>query len=124
MLKGGASIAPSYKCNAICASSAPSTDYIHLSNLFCTRHSVSGITSHVTQSYHKPVSAVTSKKRRASLMFRKDHPLSEDTKFKLMLCMLLVFCASRNIYGNYILKFFSNGFKNLPSSFFFNFENL
>ena len=26
--------------------------------------------------------------------------------------------------GNYILKFFTNGFKNLPSSFFFNLENM
>ena len=40
--------------------------------------------------------------------FRKNHPLLEDTKFRLSLCMSLVFCASRNVSfndDNYILKF-------------------
>ena len=30
-------------------------------------------------------------------LFQKNHPLSEDTKFKLLLCMLLVFSALKNI---------------------------
>ena len=54
-------------------------------------------------------------------LFWKNHPLSEDKKFKLSLCMLLVFCASRNVSfndNNHILKFFTEGFENLPSSFF------
>ena len=53
--------------------------------------------------------------------FRKNHPLSEDTKFKLPLCMSLMFGALRNIsfnYDDHILKFFTEGFKNLPSSLF------
>ena len=36
--------------------------------------------------------------------------------------MLLVFCALRNVSSsddNYILKFFTEGLENLPSSFFF-----
>ena len=53
--------------------------------------------------------------------FWKNHPLLEDAKFKLLLCMLLVFRASRNVSfndDNHILKFFIKGFKNLLSSFF------
>ena len=53
--------------------------------------------------------------------FRKNHPLSGDAKFKLLLCMSLVFCATRNVSlndDNHILKFFTEGFENLPSSFF------
>ena len=53
--------------------------------------------------------------------FRKNNPLSEDKKFKLLLCMSLVFCASRNVSfndDNHILKFFTEGFENLSSSFF------
>ena len=41
--------------------------------------------------------------------------------------MSLVFGASRNVSfndDNHILKFFTEGFENLPSSFFFNSENL
>ena len=78
--------------------------------------------------YHKSVSAVTSKRTRFSrsgknpvFPFWKNHPLSEDTKFKLSLCMLLVFCASRNVSfndNNHILTFFTQGFENLPSSSF------
>ena len=59
--------------------------------------------------------------------FRKNHPLSENTKFKLSLCMSLVFGASRNIsfnYNNHIFKLFTKGFENLLSCFFFNSENL
>ena len=32
-------------------------------------------------------------------LFQKNHPLSADAKFELSLCMLLVFCASRNIFN-------------------------
>ena len=59
--------------------------------------------------------------------FWKKHPHSEDTKFKLSLCMSLLFCALRNVSfndANHILKFFNEGFENLPSRFFFNFGNL
>ena len=52
--------------------------------------------------------------------FRKNHPLLEDIKFRLSLCMSLVFCASRNVSfndDNYILKFSTKGFRNLPPSF-------
>ena len=45
---GGATSAPS--ANDICATSAPSTDNIHLSISFCLRRLISGITSHVTWS--------------------------------------------------------------------------
>ena len=41
--------------------------------------------------------------------------------------MSLVSGASRNVSfsdNNHIFKFFTEGFENLPSSFFFNFENL
>ena len=41
--------------------------------------------------------------------------------------MSLVLCTSRNVSfndDNHILKFFNEGFENLPSSFFFNSENL
>ena len=58
-------------------------------------------------------------------LFRKNQPLLEDRKFKLLMCMLLVFCASRNVsfnYNNHFLKFFT-GFENLPSSSFLNSEN-
>ena len=60
-------------------------------------------------------------------LFRKNYPLSEDTKFKLSLCMSLVFSASRNVsfsVDHHILKFFTEGFENLPSTCFFNSENL
>ena len=61
-------------------------------------------------------------RERMSSHFGKIIPLpSEDTKFKLLLCMLLVFCASRNTSfndNNHILKFFTEGFENLLSSFF------
>ena len=53
--------------------------------------------------------------------FRKNRPTSEDTKFKLSPCMSLVFGASKNVSfsnDNHILKFFTEGFENLPSSFF------
>ena len=53
--------------------------------------------------------------------FQKNHPLLEDTKFKLSLGMSLVFGASRNISfngGNHVLKFFTESFENVPSSFF------
>ena len=59
-------------------------------------------------------------------LFQKNHPLSEDTKFKLLLCMSWVFGASWNVSfndDNHILKFLTEGFENLPSSFF-NPENL
>ena len=83
--------------------------------------------------YHKPVSAVTSKRRRSSLS--RKNPFSgfgriipfRKTQFKLSLCMSLVFGASRNVSfndENHILKFFTKGFENLPSSFLFNSENL
>ena len=78
--------------------------------------------------YHKPVSVVTFNRGRSSLLGKKSvfsnwkyHPLSEDRKFKSLLCMSLVFCASRNVSfndSNHILKFFTKGFENLPSSFF------
>ena len=54
------------------------------------------------------------------LPFWKNHPLSEDTKLKLLLCMLLVFCA-RNVSfsdDNLIFKFFTKGFENLLARFF------
>ena len=54
--------------------------------------------------------------------FRKNHPPLEDTKFKLLLCMSLVFVALRNISfndDNHIMKFFTEGFENLLSSFFY-----
>ena len=59
--------------------------------------------------------------------FRKNHSLSEDKKIKLSLCMSLVVGAPRNVSlsdDKYIWKFFTEGFENLPSSFFFNPENL
>ena len=59
--------------------------------------------------------------------FWKNHPLSEDKQFKLLLCMSLVVGAMRNISlsdDKYIWKFFTEGFENLPSSFSFNSENL
>ena len=52
--------------------------------------------------------------------FRKNHPLLDDTKFRLLLCILLVLRASRNISfsdSNHILKFITKGFESLPSSF-------
>ena len=52
--------------------------------------------------------------------FRKNHPLLDDTKFRLLLCILLVLRASRNISfsdSNHFLKFITKGFENLPSSF-------
>ena len=52
--------------------------------------------------------------KESTFPFRKNYPLSEDAKFKLLLGMSLVFCASRNIPfndDNQILKFFSEGFK-------------
>ena len=45
--------------------------------------------------------------------FQKNHPLSEDKKFKMSLCMSLVFGASRNVSfsnDNHILKFFTESF--------------
>ena len=54
--------------------------------------------------------------------FRENHPLSEDTKIKLSLCMLLVFGASKNVSfnnNNHVSKLFAKGFENLSSSFFF-----
>ena len=51
----------------------------------------------------------------------------ENTKFKLLLWMSLVFRASTNVCfsgNNLILKFYIKGSKNLPSSSFFNSENL
>ena len=51
----------------------------------------------------------------------KNHPLLEDAKFKLLLCMSLVFTASRNVSfsdNNHILKVSRKGFENLPSSIF------
>ena len=55
--------------------------------------------------------------------FRERISLLENKKFKLSLCMSLVFCASRKVSfndDNHILKFFTEGFENLRSSFFFN----
>ena len=52
--------------------------------------------------------------------FRKNHPLLDGTKFRLLLCILLVLRASRNISfsdSNHFLKFITKGFENLPSSF-------
>ena len=61
-------------------------------------------------------------KKESTFLFRENHPLLEDKKFKLLLlCILLVLCASRNISfndGNHISKFITEGFENLPSSFF------
>ena len=57
-------------------------------------------------------------------LFWKNHLLLEDTKFKLLLWMSLVFRASTNVSfsgNNHILKFFIRRFKILPSSFFFKF---
>ena len=48
--------------------------------------------------------------------------LSEYTKLGLLLCMLLVFRTLRNVSfsnNNHILKFSTEGFENLPTSFFF-----
>ena len=53
--------------------------------------------------------------------FWKNHPLLKDPKFKLLLCMSLVFRASRNnvfSFGNHIFEFFTKDFENLSSSFF------
>ena len=53
--------------------------------------------------------------------FRKNHPLLEDTKFKLSLGMSLVFDPLRNVSfndDNHILKFFTERFESLPSIFF------
>ena len=78
--------------------------------------------------YHKPVSAVTSKRGRSSLSgknsssrFGRIISFRKTKKIKLSLCISLVFCASRNVSfndHNHILKFFTEGFENLPSSFF------
>ena len=60
--------------------------------------------------------------KKSTFPFWKNHPLSEDTKFKLSLCMLLVFGASRKVSfndDNHILEFFTEGFENLLSSFLF-----
>ena len=54
--------------------------------------------------------------------FQKNHPLSENTKFKLLLCMSLAFGKLKNVsFGNdnHTLKFSTEDFENLPSSFFF-----
>ena len=54
--------------------------------------------------------------------FRKNHPLLEDKKIKLLLCMSLMVGAPRNVSlsdDKCIWKFFTEGFENLPSSFFF-----
>ena len=53
--------------------------------------------------------------------FQKNHPLSENTKFKLLLCMSLAFGQLKNVsFGNdNHMKFFTEDFENLPSSFFF-----
>ena len=59
--------------------------------------------------------------------FRKNHPLSEDTKLKSLLYMSLVLGALRNVSfndDNHILKVFTEGSENFWSSLFFNSENL
>ena len=88
----------------------------------------------ITSPYHKPVSAVSYFQKRKIFPFRKEsifpflknHLLSKDTKFKLSLCMSLVFGISKNVSfnNNHILKFFTKGFENLLSSFLFSCENL
>ena len=75
------------------------------------------ITEYFNSPYQKHILAVTSK--REDLPFRErihifqfgnNHPLSEDKKFKLLLCMSLVVGASRNIslsdkiFGNFSLN--------------------
>ena len=58
---------------------------------------------------------------------RKNHPLSEGTKFILLLCMLVVFGVLKNISfsnNNRISKFFTEGFENLLLNFFSSSENL
>ena len=65
-------------------------------------------------------------RKESILPFRKNHPLSKGKKIELSLCMSLVFCALRNVSfnnNNHILKFVTESFENLPSSFFFNSEN-
>ena len=47
--------------------------------------------------------------------------ISKDTKFKLLLCILIVLSTSRNVSledSNHILNFFMEGFENLPLIFF------
>ena len=59
--------------------------------------------------------------------FQKNHPLSENTKFKLLLCMSLAFGKLKYVsFGNdnHTLKFFTEDFEKLLSSFFFSSENL
>ena len=59
--------------------------------------------------------------KKSIFLLRKNHPLLEDTKFKLLLCMSLVFRASSNVSfsdNNSVLKVFTKGFKNLLSRFF------
>ena len=56
--------------------------------------------------------------------FQKHHPLSENTKFTLLLCMSLAFGKLKYVsFGNdnHTLKFFTEDFENLLSSFFFQF---
>ena len=55
------------------------------------------------------------------------YPLLENTRFKLFLCMLIVFRTSRNISfsdDNHILKFFAEGFWKFTIKSFLNPENL
>ena len=76
----------------------------------------------------------TSGKGRSSLLeknpsscFRRIIHFPKDTKFKLLLCISIVFGASRNVslkdHNNHILKLFTEAFKNLLS-IFLNPENL
>ena len=60
-------------------------------------------------------------RKKSIFLLQENNPLLEDTKFNLLLCMSLVFTASRNVSfsdNNHILKVASKGFENLPSSIF------
>ena len=64
--------------------------------------------------------------KESTFPFWKNHPLLEDTKFKLLRCLLLVFDASRNVSfndDNHILKFFTESFENLLSIFFYSYNS-
>ena len=65
--------------------------------------------------------------RKSVFLFQKNHPLLEDTIFKLLLWISLVFRPSTNVpfsANNHILKFFIKSFENHYQVFFFNSENL
>ena len=95
-----------------------------LSNLYSRDHVYQSV--HTTNLFRQllPKGEDLSFRERISSCFRRIIPFLK-TKFKLLLCMLLVFCALRNISfndDNHILKFFTEGFQNLLSSFFFQFR--